>query len=267
MPDDRMIHRRLGHSEKVSQLTDFEFRVWVQYLLSADDFGVMRHGGANLQADNDALGAKTTKQVRRAVEELIKAGLLSAFDHQGRAYCYQPDWQDWQKVDYPRTTLHPQPPSDQLSAKTRELFAKHPGGWGRKDRGTFDKRSANIRETFDGRSEEITLKPVAVSREPIAISRQPSDLDSQAERVQAFMDYYREKHMEVFGVAYMGSQKDYMKSVELCEAFTDSQLRDATLVWYGMDDDFAMSGTRTVPKFASRITACLQLMKAHGIAS
>ena len=53
-----MIHPRLGHSAKVAGLTDFEYRVWNQYLLSADDFGVMRATAVKLQADNDALAER-----------------------------------------------------------------------------------------------------------------------------------------------------------------------------------------------------------------
>lgn len=173
MPDDRFIHRRLGHSEKVSSLSDFEFRVWVQFLLSADDFGVMRFSAATLEADCDALAEKSAK-VQKALARLEAVALMATFKHQNRTYCYQRDWQDWQKVDYPRATLHPAPPLDGLSEKTRELFSKHPGGWGRKVRGTFGNGSSNVPRTdpepFGERSGEISPKPLAVSHKPVAIA-------------------------------------------------------------------------------------------------
>jgi hypothetical protein len=86
-------------------------------------------------------------------------------------------------------------------------------------------------------------------------------------RAGEFCRWYEDKHAEVFGVGYMGSNNDWTTAIRLAGKFTDRQMRDAAEVWFGMDDDFAMSGTRTVPKFASRITACLQLMKEHGLAS
>jgi uncharacterized protein YdaU (DUF1376 family) len=112
----------------------------------------------------------------------------------------------------------------------------------------------------------ITLAPSPERHEPDAPDEEPSSVNAQ--RAGSFLRFYAEKHQEVFEIAYFGHpQRDYGRALELCEKFTDSQLQDATLVWFGMDDDFATNGTRTVPKFASRITACLQLMKEHGIAS
>ena len=181
MPDDRFIHRRLGHSERVNSLSDFEFRVWTQYVLSSDDFGVMRFTPATLQADNDALAGegKKAKAVQRALERLAILGLIRTFVHQSRTYCYQHDWQDWQKVEYPRATLHPKPPTDGMSPATVKLFAKFPGGWGRKVPQTSAECSPNVPQTdpepFGERSGEISVEPLAVSHKPLAlaVSRQP----------------------------------------------------------------------------------------------
>lgn len=147
MPDDRFLHRRAGHSCKVNLLTDLEYRVWTQYLLTADDFGIMRASAVTLQADNDHLAGRPPKMVQRCIEALIKAGLVREFEHQGRRYLYQPDWQSWQKVEYPRATTEPAPPPDAIAGcdePTRELFGKHPGGSGRKRR----ERSPNVPQTI-----------------------------------------------------------------------------------------------------------------------
>lgn len=134
MPADRFIHPRAGHSNKVTLLTDLEYRVWTQYLLSADDFGVMRAVPLAFQNDNDHLANRPAKLLQRCIDALVKAGLLRTFAHQGKPFIYQHDWQKWQKVEFPRVTNHPAPEDLSLcDESTRALFAKHPGGQ-RKDR-------------------------------------------------------------------------------------------------------------------------------------
>lgn len=132
MPDDRFLHRRAGHSQRVNLLTDLEYRVWTQYMLSADDFGVMRGTHHPIQNDNDHLANRPAKMVQRCIDALVKCGLIRRFEHQGKPYVFQPDWQDWQKVSYPRTTTQPMPPQGECSPATRELFLLHPGGAKRK---------------------------------------------------------------------------------------------------------------------------------------
>ena len=128
MPADRLLHARLGHSAKVSSLSDLEFRVWATYLLAADDFGVMRAEAVAFQAAHDGLSGRPAKAVKRCIERLVKAGLVAAFVHQGARYLYQTDWQDFQRVRYPLRTMHPLPVSAEVSEKTRRLWSVHPGG-------------------------------------------------------------------------------------------------------------------------------------------
>lgn len=129
-----MIHPCLGHSDKVTMLNDFEFRVWTQYLLSADDFGVMRFSAITLQSDNDSLQERSLRRVVKALDKIVSLGLISTFTHQGRAYACQLNWVKYQDVQYPRHTMHPSPPADlieQMEPTTQTLFRKHPGGVGR----------------------------------------------------------------------------------------------------------------------------------------
>lgn len=128
MPENRFVHPRLGHSEKVNLLTDLEFRVWVQYLLSADDFGVMRFSAVTIQAANDSLHQKSTKVVQRCLERLVDVGLLVDFEHQGRKFLCQLDWHTWQRFNMPSRTMNPPPPLDVLARcdeGTYSLFRDH----------------------------------------------------------------------------------------------------------------------------------------------
>ena len=128
MPADRLLHARLGHSAKVSSLSDLEYRVWTTYLLGADDFGVMRAEAVAFQAAHDALSRRPAKAIGKCIERLVKAGLVAAFVHQGARYLYQTDWQDFQRVRYPLRTLHPLPAEAEVSPRTRHLWSVHPGG-------------------------------------------------------------------------------------------------------------------------------------------
>jgi hypothetical protein len=112
-------------------LTDLEYRVWTQYLLTSDDFGVMRATAAKIQADNGHLANRPAKVIIRCLDALVKCGLVREFTDQGHRFIYSHNWQTYQKVEYPRATDNPRPPADHLEQcdePTRELFTKHPGG-------------------------------------------------------------------------------------------------------------------------------------------
>lgn len=86
------------------------------------------------------------------------------------------------------------------------------------------------------------------------------------ERAGEFVQWYEDTHQRLFGFGYIGTQKDWPAALELCKKLSDQQVRDAALVWFGQDDDFALNGTRSIPKFASRASGCLQLARRAGIA-
>lgn len=137
MPADRLLHPKSSQSHKVSLLTDLEFRVWVQYLLSADDFGVMHATASRLQADNRHLQNRPVKVLLRCLEALVKSGLVRRFEHQGQSFIFSHNWQTWQKVEYPRATNEPLPPAEDLQncdEPTQGLFEIHPGGKGKRFR-------------------------------------------------------------------------------------------------------------------------------------
>ena len=75
MPADRLLHARLGHSAKVSSLSDLEYRVWTTSVLAADDFGVMRADAVAFQAAHDALRERPAELIAGCIERLAAVGL------------------------------------------------------------------------------------------------------------------------------------------------------------------------------------------------
>jgi len=130
MPADRFLHPRMGHSGKVSTLTDQEFRVWITYIIAADDYGVMRREAVAIQAASDRLARLPARSVERSLDSIFNVGLWLGFEHQARPFVCQFDWQDWQKIRYPRESVNPVPPPEVLaecSPETTELFLMRSG--------------------------------------------------------------------------------------------------------------------------------------------
>ena len=143
MPADRLFHPRLGHSAKVSSLSDLEYRVWTTYVLTADDFGVMRASPLAIQAASTALEHRTRRTIATCLDRLITVDLYA----QGDRYLYQPDWQEFQKVRFPARTICPLPRDADVSTQTAQLWDKHPGG-----RRTDDGRASDERPSDDSRA-------------------------------------------------------------------------------------------------------------------
>lgn len=128
MPDDRMLHRCQGHSAKLAQCDHLTYRVWTQYLLSADDFGVMPDSAALIRGDNFALEQEPESAVVAALDFIKQIGLVESFTHQGRKYLCSLQWQNYQHVRFPRVSHYPVPPTEVLrkfSRETAELFERH----------------------------------------------------------------------------------------------------------------------------------------------
>lgn len=104
-------------------MTDTEARVWFQYVLSADDFGVMRLSALTIQSANDALAKHDTETIQVCLQRLVQVELVVPFEHQGRRFICQLDWQDYQKVRHPRDTYQPCPFPEILQKCSRDTLA------------------------------------------------------------------------------------------------------------------------------------------------
>lgn len=125
MAQYRLIYQGAGTGERITALSHLEFRVWVQYQLSADDYGVCPAEAVKLQGDNVALQDESQRRIQTAIERLIAVQLCGVFQDGRRRYLYQPDWQDRQKIRHFTATSHPAIPAEELrkcSAKTQAIF-------------------------------------------------------------------------------------------------------------------------------------------------
>jgi len=133
MAADRMLHKRAGVGDRTNQLSHLEWRVWTIYQLAADDFGVMpNHEQALIDAHPCLAKVKPRAQLKAALGRLVKLRLVLSFkDAHGQEYVYQPDWQDFQKLEWTQVTTRPCPPAealDQCTDATKRLFSTWPGG-------------------------------------------------------------------------------------------------------------------------------------------
>lgn len=153
MAGQRMLHPQQSLSRKVTALSDFEYRVWEQTKLSADDFGVLPYSPLPLRTDNLRLRKAPERQVSDALTRLCADGLLVLFEHQGESYVCAPAWQTWQMVAFPRKTIRPKPTPEALAlcdAVTQYLFTIHPGGM------RLPKpKTGTVREDFGSPTEEV----------------------------------------------------------------------------------------------------------------
>jgi hypothetical protein len=188
MPDDRFLHKRAGTSAKVSLLNDLEYRVWTQYLLSANDFGVMAFDHVALQNGNAHLKRRPIKTLMRCLEAVKGRGLIHTFDHQGQTYCYQPDWQDWQKVRWPGKTLLPRPPLEGMTPATLHQFSVFPGG-----KGVPKLTNEELAQNYGSTSEVLPKNFVGTSATRVmANGLRPMARNSSEEELPKFDEWFRQ---------------------------------------------------------------------------
>lgn len=268
MPDDRLIHKTFGHSEKVNKLTDFEILVWMMYKLASDDFGVMRYSALTLQEAARFLEKRPARTVLRGLESVHEVGLIDTFEHQGRTYCYQTDWQTWQKITHPRQTRQPAPICERCDRNTRWLLSHHPKGGRLKSWQAPDDWKEKTGSTPGEKREHSRPVFVSVGNDRGCVSDSGEAVGAQTPETRAsnFTQWYEDTHQRILGVGYMGTNKDWGKTLELVDVFTDQELQDAALVWFGDDDGYATETTRSIVRFAPRVSGYLLTIKKQGIA-
>jgi hypothetical protein len=79
MANARLLHKKGAQGERVIKLNHLEFRIWVQYVLSADDYGVMRGSASVLMADNPRLEQEPLRKVEAAMKAVVAARRAKIF--------------------------------------------------------------------------------------------------------------------------------------------------------------------------------------------
>lgn len=108
----RMIDPSLWESQQVSDLTDFEFRVWIGLISHADDDGRLKANPIVLLAKIFPLKEISLDEIRDAVQGLEKCGLIAVYDDEREVYISHPKWDRWQTINRPRKSPLPDLPKN-----------------------------------------------------------------------------------------------------------------------------------------------------------
>lgn len=109
MPN-RILKDSIAKSEKISGLTDFQFRLWVHLITYVDDYG---RGDARPAIIKGACfpfrERMTNKDIEKGLADLAGAGCVGLYTVDGKPYLYFPNWEQHQRV---RTKVSKCPPPD-----------------------------------------------------------------------------------------------------------------------------------------------------------
>ena len=98
MPN-RIIKESICTSEKLAELTDFEFRLWVGLIVSVDDYG---RGDARAKIIKGRVfplrERVTVMEIDAAINSLAAKGCISLYDVDGKSYFWFPTWASHQRI-------------------------------------------------------------------------------------------------------------------------------------------------------------------------
>lgn len=96
---NRMIKDSICTSDKIASLSDFEFRLWVGLILSADDAGRGDARPAIIKGHVFPLRDRVSlKEIDAAVHGLAAKGCVSLYTVDGKPYFWFPTWSSHQRI-------------------------------------------------------------------------------------------------------------------------------------------------------------------------
>ena len=116
MPN-RIIKESAFESDRISRLSDFEFRLWVGLIVSADDAGRGDARPAIIKGHVFPLRERVTiKDIDAALHALAAAGCVSLYTVGGKPYYEFPNWSKHQRVRDVKPKFPPPDEADEQSA-------------------------------------------------------------------------------------------------------------------------------------------------------
>lgn len=124
MPN-RIIKESIHTSETVNQMTDFQFRLWINLITYVDDYGRGDARPAVIKGTCFPLRDRlTNKDIEAALNALAGIGCVGLYEVDGKPYLYFPNWESHQRIRQ-RVSKYPEPALDdsprQVAASCGEL--------------------------------------------------------------------------------------------------------------------------------------------------
>lgn len=115
MPN-RIIKESICTSEKLANLNDFEFRLWISLILLADDYGCGDARPAIIKGRAFPLRERlANKDVENSLVKLAAGGCVNLYEVDGKPYYQFPNWSQHQRI------RNAKPKYPQFAASCREL--------------------------------------------------------------------------------------------------------------------------------------------------
>lgn len=96
---NRIIKETICSSDKIAQLKDFDFRVWISLILLADDYGLGDARPAIIKGRAFPLRDRlTNKEIECSLKNLAAASCVNLYEVDGRPYYQFPNWSQHQQI-------------------------------------------------------------------------------------------------------------------------------------------------------------------------
>lgn len=96
---NRLIKDSIQRSEKINELTDFQFRLWVHLITYVDDYGRGDARPAIVRGTIFPLRERmTNRDIEKGLADLAGAGCVGLYEVDGKPYLYFPNWEEHQRV-------------------------------------------------------------------------------------------------------------------------------------------------------------------------